>query len=168
MVDLRTIVWDGECLLGHRNAIRSRDTVKFGTFLPPNYHCLSTALTAHWCVSPVSAWVNSFVAAEAGAVLFAVIHEQPFPLPQYCGIGDSLQISSSACAVFLPVIAVLDGRWDNHRWCPFRWRNKGEGVLRGCSRPIRCFKKLDFVYTVMSNQSFFWPTNAQFINHLKC
>jgi hypothetical protein len=47
IVDLRTTVRDGECLLGRVNEIRSHDTVKFGTFLPPNCHCLSATFTAH-------------------------------------------------------------------------------------------------------------------------
>ena len=88
VVDLRTIVRYGQCLLGHVNEPRSHDTVKCGTFLPPNYHSFSAAFTAGCCFSPVLVWASNFVAVESRTVPFAVIHEQPFPLPQYYGIGD--------------------------------------------------------------------------------
>ena len=51
-----------------------------------------------------------------------------------------------------PSLLFWDDRCDNHHWGPFRWRNKGGGgVLRGCSRPNRCFKNLDFVDRMISN-----------------
>jgi hypothetical protein len=50
---------------------------------------------AHWHICPLLEPVSAFCHSKIRALAFATIHEQPFPLAHYCGIGDPPSVASA-------------------------------------------------------------------------
>ena len=157
LVDLRTIVRDGECLLGHVNEIRSYDTVKFGTFLPPNYHCFLAACAAHWCVSPVLVGVRKFVAVTAGLFHLQSLMNSHFHClmlwnrrPPKAGPPPLVLCSNRPyCSGTTGAIITIDVR---------QWRNKGGGCCGAKVAPILTYL-LIYLLTYSMEQSPLWEAN---------